>query len=309
MGEVLRERNDLEAAEALLRQGLIQCTHSGGLAEMALDASLALARVIQAREDPEGVLAVLAQAEAPARDGHVTHSAERIAVARARLWLTSTPGDIAAAVRWARAREAAWQAGESPGSGYLDLLECLTLARLHLMQSRHEQAHTLLQTLLGRAHAGGLTGAAIEILSLQARICLELGQMAKAMITLERALSLGEPEGYIRVFIDEGAPMVTLLRHAQRRGVAPAYVGALLDAGGTGSQVSSPATPTLIESLSARERELLRLLAAGLSTTEISAQLFITAGTVRNHLKSIYGKLDVHSRLQAVERARVLSLL
>jgi len=103
--------------------------------------------------------------------------------------------------------------------------------------------------------------------------------------------------------------VVTLLRHAQVRGVAPAYVDALLTACEEAAGAASSATPALVDPLSAREMELLRLLAAGLSTPELAAQLFITAGTARIHLKNIYRKLDVHSRLQAVERARALGLV
>jgi LuxR family maltose regulon positive regulatory protein len=191
------------------------------------------------------------------------------------------------------------------------LLERLMRARLCLMQGRRGEAAALLQRLLGRAEAGGLMGCVLEILALQARLFLEQDQIAQAMIALSRALALAEPQGYVRLFVDEGPPMVALLRQAQARGVAPTYVAALLTACGSAlqGQAPSPAAPALVEPLSSRERELLRLLAAGLSTPEIAAQLYITVGTVRNHLKSIYGKLAMHSRLQAVERARALGLL
>jgi LuxR family maltose regulon positive regulatory protein len=149
----------------------------------------------------------------------------------------------------------------------------------------------------------------LEILALQARLHHEGGDEARAMLALHRALELAAPEGYIRLFVDEGAPMVTLLRQARARGLAPEYVATLLTACGAAAPDHSAATTPGIDSLSARERELLRLLAAGLSMSEIGAQLFITADTVRSHLKHIYGKLDVHSRLQAVERARALGQL
>jgi LuxR family maltose regulon positive regulatory protein len=307
MGEVLREWNELEGAEDLVRRGIAHCTDVAGLAEMALDGSLTLARILQARGDTDGALAVLQQAEAFGRDGHVAQSAERVAVARARLWLTATQGDVAAAWHWATAGEEVWRADENPG--YVGLLERLTLARLHLIRGRRDEAAALLQWLLGRAEAGGLTGCVLEILALQARLFWQQDHVAQAMTALSRALALAEPQGYVRFFVDEGTPMVALLRQAQARGVAPAYVAALLTACGSAPQAPSPAAPALVEPLSTRERELLRLLAAGLSTPEIAAQLFITAGTVRNHLKSIYGKLAVHSRLQAVERARALGLL
>jgi LuxR family maltose regulon positive regulatory protein len=120
---------------------------------------------------------------------------------------------------------------------------------------------------------------------------------------------LAEPEGYIRIFVDEGEPMLALLHQAASRGVAPDYLEKLLAVFGTTAQVSSPPAAALLEPLSEREREILRLIAAGLSTKEIANELVIVVGTVRNHIKHIYSKLDAHSRLQVVERARTLNLL
>lgn len=150
--------------------------------------------------------------------------------------------------------------------------------------------------------------SATEILLLRALSFRGQGQTAQAMMALARALSLAEPQGYVRLFVDEGPRMVELLRQARSRGVAPEYVDTLLASG------ASPATAARkgdvpVDPLSNRELELLRLLAAGLSTSEIAGQLFITIGTARNHLKNIYGKLDVHGRVQAIERARALNML
>ncbi len=129
------------------------------------------------------------------------------------------------------------------------------------------------------------------------------------MMALTRAFELAEPQGYVRIFVDEGEPMLALLHLAGSRGVAPDYLDKLLAAFGTTAQVSSPLATVLIDPLSEREREILRLIAAGLSTDEIAEELVIVVGTVRNHIKHIYSKLDAHSRLQAVERARTLNLL
>jgi LuxR family maltose regulon positive regulatory protein len=221
-------------------------------------------------------------------------------------------GDVAAAQRWASARAEAWRRdgqAEDEAADYVGVLERLTLARLRLRQGRREEAARLLQRLRGRAEAGGLMAVMLEVLALQARLCLEQDRVAQAMLALSEALALAEPEGYVRLFVDEGAPMVGLLRQAQRRSVAPAYVAALLAACGSSPETMSRAAHILLDPLSGREGEVLRLLAAGLSTSEIAAQLFITADTVRTHLKHIYGKLDVHSRLHAVARARTLGLL
>jgi LuxR family transcriptional regulator, maltose regulon positive regulatory protein len=307
MAEVLREWNELDAAEDLARQAITQCTASGGLADSALDGSLTLARVLQARGDLDGALGQLREAEALGRDSHVVQYTERVAVTRAHMQLTSSPGDLAAVVRWAGEHEAAWGTDLVPG--LVGLRERLALARLRIVQGRPDDAAALLARLLTIAEAGGLTGFVIEILALQARILLEAAQEAQAMIALNRALSLAEPEAYVRLFVDEGTPVVALLRQAQARAVAPTYVAALLTACGNAPQSAFPDGVALVEPLSARELALLRLVAAGLSTHEIAARLYVTAGTVRTHLKNIGRKLDVHSRLQAVERARALGLL
>jgi LuxR family maltose regulon positive regulatory protein len=167
----------------------------------------------------------------------------------------------------------------------------------------------VLRRVLTRAEAGGLMGSVIEALVLQARLHEEQGRTGEALLALSRALALAEPAGYVRLFIDEGTPIITLLRRAQQRSTAPAYVAALLTSSGAAGAPAGTSAPRLVEPLSTREREIVRLLASGLSTTEIAGQLFVSAGTVRNHLKSIFGKLDAHSRLQAVERARTLHLL
>jgi len=234
MGEVLREWNDLDAAEGLLREGIAHCADSGGQAEMALDGCITLTLVLQARGDTAGALAALQRAEALGRDGHVVQYAERVALARARLCLAATPEDPSAAMRWASTREEAWRTDEN--LGYVGLLERLIQARLHLLQGRRDEAFALLKHLLVIAEAGGLAGCVIEILVLQARIFLEQARVAQAMIVLTRALSLAEPEGYVRLFVDEGAPMVALLRQARARDVAPAYVATLLAACGATSR-------------------------------------------------------------------------
>jgi LuxR family maltose regulon positive regulatory protein len=139
------------------------------------------------------------------------------------------------------------------------------------------------------------------------------GQRAQALTTLERALWLAEPEGYVRLFVDEGAPMRALLRYAYRRGITPGYVVALL-AAFAGPHAADPqrhvAHPSaLVEPLTARECEVLRLLDAGASNRDIAHDLVLSLGTVKKHVSNICGKLGVQSRIQAVARARALQLL
>jgi len=125
---------------------------------------------------------------------------------------------------------------------------------------------------------------------------------------LERALTLAEPEGYIRMFADEGPPMAALLEAAAKRTIVPAYVRQLRAAFGA-AEDSSPIKQDLIEPLSARERDVLRLLATDLSGPELARELIVSLNTVRTHTKNIYTKLGVNSRQAAVRRARELELV
>jgi len=162
----------------------------------------------------------------------------------------------------------------------------------------------------------GARTALIEILILQAIVLQAQGETEGALTVLERALTLAEPEGYVRSFIDQGEPMGRLLQRAATRGIVPDYVRMLLaaleseTADQRRSQVTKSTSPSaLIEPLTERELQVLRLLTTRLTSTEIAEQLFLSPNTVRSHMKSIYGKLDVHSRQEALERASELGLL
>jgi LuxR family maltose regulon positive regulatory protein len=141
------------------------------------------------------------------------------------------------------------------------------------------------------------------------------GETAQALAYLEKALSIGEPEDLIRVFVDEGPPMAHLLYEALSRGIAPDYVRRLLAAFPTTEpeQAGPPHTqvrqPDLIEPLSDRELEILQLISEGLTNREIASRLFLSLNTVKAHSRNIYGKLDVHNRTEAVARARALGVL
>jgi LuxR family maltose regulon positive regulatory protein len=156
----------------------------------------------------------------------------------------------------------------------------------------------------------------IEILALQAVAWHSRGETGRALSAQEKALAIGEPEGYVRVFVEGGAPMADLLRQAaaRARGTAAEYVNMLLRAlraaaPERGAVPSSSVSPALVEPLTEREREVLHLLGQGLSNREIAENLVITVNGVKKHTSNIYGKLAVHSRTQAVVRAQELGLL
>jgi LuxR family maltose regulon positive regulatory protein len=180
----------------------------------------------------------------------------------------------------------------------------LTLARVLLAQGKPAVADVFLERLLQAAELAGRTGRVIEILALRALARQVYGDTPGALAALERSLTLAEPEGYVRTFVDEGVPMVRLLRRAASQGVAPGYVSRLLAAFGRAA-----GTPSLVEPLTAREREVLCLIAAGLKNQEIADRLVISVATVKRHVTNIYGKLGVSRRIQAIAQAQELGLL
>ena len=146
-----------------------------------------------------------------------------------------------------------------------------------------------------------------EILVLQALADQARGDIPAAVAALQRALALAEPEGYIRIFVDEGPPMTSLLRAVTKQGITPGYVRRLLAAvSQTGD--SSPVSQGLIEPLSERELDVLRLLGTDLGGPDIARELIVSLNTVRTHTKNIYAKLGVNNRRAAVRRARELDL-
>jgi LuxR family maltose regulon positive regulatory protein len=195
------------------------------------------------------------------------------------------------------------------------MIEYVVLARLLVAQEHLDEASRLLERLFAAAKAGGQTTRLIEILLLQAMTFHARGDTNRALGKLEHAFKLAEPEGFVRIFVDEGPPMARLLYEALTRGIAPDYARRLLAAFPIvePEQVDPPRAQApqseLIEPLSEREIEVLQLMAEGLTNQEIASRLYLALNTVKVHTRNINGKLGVHSRTQAVARARVLGIL
>jgi LuxR family maltose regulon positive regulatory protein len=228
---------------------------------------------------------------------------------KARVWVAQ--GRLGEALDWAR------EQGLSAGDDlcYLREFEHITLARVLLAQYKSDRASRslldeamrLLARLLLAAEDGERTGSAIEILVVQAIAHHMRGDIPAALAPLKRALTLAEPEGYVRIFVDEGRPMATLLEAAVKQGIAVTYASRVLKAFGT-AEAKPPANMVMGEPLSEREREVLRLLRTDLSGPEIAGMLMVSLNTLRTHTKKIYDKLEVNSRRAAVRRAEELGL-
>jgi LuxR family maltose regulon positive regulatory protein len=191
----------------------------------------------------------------------------------------------------------------------------ITLAAVLLAQGVHDRAdHTIAEAadlserLLAAAEDGGRRGSAIEILVVQALARHARGDSAGALASLDRAVTLAEPEGYVRVFIDHGPRMAALLKLASKQPNARGYVRRLLGADAPMEGAAAVAQPR-IEPLSERELKVLRLLETDLSGPDIARELVVSLSTVRTHTQNIYAKLGVNSRRAAIRRAEELDLL
>jgi LuxR family transcriptional regulator, maltose regulon positive regulatory protein len=192
---------------------------------------------------------------------------------------------------------------------YLREMEYLSLLRLLIAREDYETSLVLSKRLLQKAEAGKRMGRVIEVLILQALIFQGSKDPEQAMVVLKRALALARPERYIRSFADEGEPMFRLLHQAKSRQIETEYVTALLSVMEKSSSPAQPLSQPPAGLLTAREIEVLKLIAAGCSNQEIAGKLFISFTTVKRHISNIYTKLDANSRTQAVAIGKELKLM
>ncbi len=301
---VLLERDDLVGARERLAISR-QLGEANGLPQNAYRWRVVSARLQAAEGDLDGALALLDEAER-VYDGDFSPDVAPVAATRARLWIRR--GDLGLARQWADDR----QLGTDDRPSYLREYEHLTLVRLLIAEHRRgsgdlDGALDLVDRLLSAAETGGRTGSLIEALLLQAS-ALAAVRSASAADPLGRAVTLAEPESYVRLFVDEGPHITALLKTLRKQPSASGYANRLVAATTTISTTTGVAQP-LVDPLSERELEVLRLLGGELGGPEIARHLSVSLNTVRTHTKSIYAKLGTTSRRAAVHRARELDLI
>lgn len=315
-GDLLREQNELDAAERYLVQG-IELGRQWRNADALTGGYIGLARVRQARGDPDGAIQALEELAALSAGEEMPWTRPLVEVCRVRLWAAQRR--LEPLSHWLAS------CGLSPADvpNPWREAEYVALARALIALGSGGEAAPLLQRLCALAEAGGRMGPAIEMLALQALALRADGQAAAARSALLRALSLAAPAGYVRTFLDEGEPMLdalselaqgTELEGPSQTAELRQFVERLLAAARTSPRPSSSigsssSASSLIEPLSGRELEVLRLVAAGRSNQEIAQALIVSPNTVKTHLKNIYAKLGAGSRTQAIARARELGLL
>ena len=309
-------RDDLAQAETYASEGLALCRRLFSRSMLGGDAEMTLAQVYFARGDVQQALALLVEARHEAAAAHVTVVAGRLALQEAVLRLRA--GDPSAVERTLAGAALPALAGSQADTERRQLLQ----ARLLLARGRVAEARSLLAELAPSVAARGRYGRLAQICVLQAVAAQQAGDEPAAVESLRAALRLAAPEGHRRAFLDAGPVVAALLPLA--RSAAPEFVDDLLARFGdlrpaqpaaaaphpAGSpQALAPQPGGLIEPLSERELEILRLIGDGQSNQAIADRLVITVGTAKWHISNIYGKLGVRSRTQALSRARELGLI
>ena len=314
LADFRRETGDLDEAEEQLRLASLLAGR-GGFQESARRTGVALARLRLSQANPAAALRTIKETEVALRPEDARVHGGEAAVQQARVWLSL--GDLTEADRWLE--EATRRIGEDQGHARDGLLTLR--ARVGLARGESSEVRRGIAAALAWANAGGREGLTIELLILRSLAWAAEGRLDPALADLGEALARGGRAGYFRLFLDEGEPLPRLLRIGVERGVwggpASAHAERLIRAGvcseSANTQAAGGATcgaprAILVEPLSEREREVLKLLAEGLSNREIAERLIVAEGTIKTHVHNIYGKLGVANRVQAITRARELKL-
>lgn len=314
-GTLLCEAHELSAAEEHLERGWT-LSRRGGHHDYVRNAAIALTRLKLAERDGAGALRVVLQAESATAAEEMPLPSAETAAHKARAWLVT--GNLADAARWAE--NAGRRAGQD--HGYTRQVEAASRARVFLAQGDPGAVLDNVARCERMAARSGARGWAVEVAIIGALACEAQGDRLKALAYLDEALSSADPGAYAQLFVDEGRAMAVLLNallseeyqghqdsSCEGRDAARQLLDILVDSVSLDERGGEGEFAALIEPLTPREEEVLRLMATGLSNREIAQELIIALGTVKAHLHHIYGKLGVGGRTAAAARARELGLL
>jgi LuxR family maltose regulon positive regulatory protein len=292
LARIAYEWNDLNAAEQHAQQSLQLARQYEQVIDRYIATEVFIARIKLARGDVEGAVELLAQTEQSARQNNFLLRMPEIAAVQVLAFLEQ--GNLGAAEQLAQTYSLS-----------------LSHARVLLADGKSAEALHMLEPLRQQMEAKGWHDETLKVMVLQAVALQAHGDRDKALQGLADTLVLAEPGGFVRLFVDEGRPMAQLVSESGARSILPGYTAKLLAAFGRQPPVSrSDRIPQpLVEPLSPRELEVLRLMAQGLSNQEIGERLFLALDTVKGHNRRIFDKLQVQRRTEAVARARELGLV
>ncbi len=293
--EIFLEQNNIDAAEQYAQQGLQLAQQYDQIFDRVIMSELHLAIIKLARRDVTSAAQWVSRAEQISRQKNFTARLPNIAFFQT--WIHLYRGDLGAAAQLTEQNE-------------LPLMR----ARVLIRQDKPVAALAVLGPLRQEAEAKGLVGRLLEVMTVQSVALYIQGDKEKAFDLLDKVLAQAEPEGIIRLFLDEGDLMAEILSAAAAQGIHPGYIDKLLAAFAAEPKAEQPVASTagassLVEPLSPRELEVLRLIAQGLSNQEICKRLFLALDTVKGHNRRIFDKLQVQRRTEAVARAHELGLL
>ena len=321
LANLLRERNELQPARQMVTQA-IQNMERWQSSTDTVNGYVTLAHICLSQGDVETAQEVLRKADRISRQGTIFPlTTATLEACQVRLWLAT--GDLTKAGQWLTGRLEGEKQFAVKGeviklkTDYLRELEWITMVRVLIARQELDRALEALLILAEGAESAGRFGPLIEIFLLTALALNGSGKREPALDFLTKSLALAEPEGYLRIFLDEGESLEELLQACSQRvaGSLNAYSEKLLSASKIppGDQENLPPSPQhselLVEQLTGREAEVLQLLAEGLSNQEIAERLVVSEGTIKTHTHNLYGKLGVRSRTQAVARAQELKLI
>ena len=308
LAKLLYEWNDLEGAARQLAEGLDKPARAEEQPLLALMEYATLASIKHAQGDLVGARTLIRQGEEAARQPSMPWAEPLVHAYLARLWLMD--GQLEQAGGWLGEVASAF---DDTFSLRQEMVQ-VTRARVLIALDRAGDALLVLEQLKHAAEAARRLGSVVEVLILRACALEAQGNTPDALVALEQALGLAHPAGYVRSFLDEGMLMAGLLHRAASQRIAPMYVSTLLSAFGNAPPSRDRAHPRTLAQrraglLREREHEVLSLVARGLSNREIADQLVVALSTVKWYINTIYGKLGVHRRTQAVARAKDMGLL